>query len=182
MKKLLVVACCSLLAGPAVAGNVYLGGSWGKATYTLQGPGASADTDDSGFKLYAGYRIIKWLGVEAAYTDLLTGKETAMGFDFAVAANYGSASAVGLLPLHPRFELWGKLGAARWNTDVSVDDGMSPPIDNSSSGIGVGYGVGFDGYVSRRLGFRVEWEAFDFEDVEDVRYLSAGLIYRFGKH
>ena len=180
MKKLLVATFCSLLAGPALAGNVYLGGSWGKATYTIEAQDARAATQDSGFKLYAGYRFIKWLGVEAAYTDLLSGKETAMGVDFSVALNYWSASAVGLLQLHPRFELWGKIEAASWNADVTLDDGVSPPADNNSSGTGVGYGVGFDWYATRRIGIRGEWETYDFGDVEEAKFLSAGIIFRFG--
>jgi hypothetical protein len=78
--------------------------------------------------------------------------------------------------------LWGKVGFARSNTDVSIDDGVSPPFNDSASDTGVGFGVGFDWYAVRRLGFRVELESFDFGAVTDIRYLSAGLIYRFGKH
>ena len=179
-RSLFVLLAGSLLAAPALAGNVYLGGGWGKATYTIEGPDARADTQDSGFKLYAGYRAVKWFGVEAAYSDLLSGRQTSMGVDFSVAVNYWSAAAVGLLPVHPRFELWAKVEATRWNTDVTLDDGISPPVGGGGTGTGLGYGVGFDWYALRRVGIRVEWESFDFDDVVDVHYVSGGMIFRFG--
>jgi OOP family OmpA-OmpF porin len=179
MKKLFVVTACLLFAGSASAGNVYLGGSWGKATFTVEGENARAETEDSGYMLYAGYRVIRWFGVEVAYTDLLDGSETSMGVDFDLAINYWSAAAVGVLPVHRRLDLWAKLEATRWNTDVVLDDRVSPPIDESATGTGFGYGVGFDWYALRRFGIRGSWERFEFENINDVGYLSVGVIFRF---
>jgi len=169
-----------LLACPTAAGGFHVGGSWGKATLAVDGETARAETEDSGYKLYFGYRVVKWFGVEAAYTDLLEGHETSMGADFDLAIRYGSVAAVFVLPVHPRLDLWAKLEATHWQTDLLVDDGVSPPVDLGASGTGLGYGLGFDWFVLRRFGIRGEWERFDFDRVTDVGYLSAGVIFRFG--
>lgn len=179
MKARLIVLACFLLAAPAWAGGAYLGGSWGQATYEVDGGAARTDAEDSGYKLYGGYRVTRWFGVEAAYTDLLDGHEAAMDHEFDLAVNYGSVAAVGVLPVHPRLELWAKLEAAYWSADVFLDDGLSPPVDRSDSGIDLGYGVGFDWYPLPRFGIRAEWERFDFGDVDNLGYFSAGLVFRF---
>jgi len=170
---------CLLLTGPAWAGGAYLGGSWGQATYEVEGGVARTDAEDSGYKLYGGYRVNRWFGVEAAYTDLLEGHETALGYEFDLAVNYGSVAAVGVLPVHPRLELWTKVEAAYWSADVLLDDGLAPPVDRSESGFDLGYGVGFDWYPLPRVGIRGEWERFGFGEVENLGYLSVGLIFRF---
>lgn len=181
MRARFIVTACVLLAGPAWAGGAHLGGGWGQATYEVDGGSARTDAEDSGYKLYAGYRVTRWFGVEAAYTDLLDGHEAAMGYEFDLAVRYGSVAAVGLLPVHPRLELWAKLEAARWSADVILDDGLSPPLDRSASGTDLGYGIGFDWFPLPRFGIRGEWERFDFGNVEKLDYLSFGVIFRFGR-
>lgn len=179
MKARLVLAACALLAGSASAGGAYLGGSWGQATHSVDGGIARVDAKDSGYKLYGGYRLLRCFGVEAAYTDLLDGSETSAGVEFDLAVRYGSVAAVGVLPVHPRLELWAKVEAAYWSADVFLDDGLSQPVDRSDSGIDLGCGVGFDWYPLPRFGIRAEWERFDFGEVENLGYLSAGLVFRF---
>ena len=179
MRARFVLATCFLLAAPATAGGAYLGGSWGQATYEIDGGAARTDAEDSGYKLFAGYRVTRWFGVEVAYTDLLDGHETAMDYEFDLAVSYGSVAAVGLLPVHPRLELWAMVEAAHWSADVILDDGLDPPIDRSANGTDLGYGVGFDWYPLARFGIRGEWERFDFGEVENLEYLSVGVVFRF---
>ena len=179
MKARFIVVVCLLLAAPATAGGVYLGGSWGQAAYEIEGGMARADAEDSGYKLYGGYRVNRWFGAEAAFTDLLDGHETVPGYEFDVAVRYGSVAAVGLLPVHPRLELWAKLEAAFWSADLILDDGLDDPIDRSDTGTDLGYGIGFDWYPLPRFGVRGEWQRFDLGEVESLGYLSVGLVFRF---
>ena len=176
-KSLLAVLLGVLVLGSAHAEDFHVGGSWGEAKFSIAGDGSTVGGSDSGYKLFGGYRVIRWFGVEAAFTDLLDGKESGPGLDVELSIRYASIAAVGVLPAHPRISLWAKLEAAYWRSDLlfRTRDTMTAP---NQSGVDIGWGVGADWFILRRFGIRTEWERFDFGRVQDLEYLSVGIIVK----
>jgi OOP family OmpA-OmpF porin len=158
------------------------------STYAIT---ASTSTDDSdmGWKLFAGYRFMKYLAVEGAYTDL--GKFTATStvtspsagvVNTSLKANTWTLSALGILPLGDGFSLFGRAGVSFWNTDVSATGsgggggGVSSASDNGTDWV---YGLGAAYNFTDNLSVRGEWESYDFGGGDDADLWSAGISWNF---
>ncbi len=172
----LVVICTAFLLGSSAhAGKFQIGASVGEATLDAGVSGARVDMDDTGFRVSAAYRLFQFVAIEAGYTDLGEFDETVDGTRFMAKADLISAFAVGILPVSPRLELFGKVGAAMWDVSGSADDGSKPVSDN---GTDLAYGVGVSYKFIERLSIRVEWETNDTADNE-IKFISAGLQFHF---
>ena len=155
------------LAMPASAQGWFMGGSFGKSEV-----GGWCDVDfgdcddtDSGWKLFAGNELNKSAAIEFSYANL--GEVTDVGISVEIES-FG-VSAVGLIPLGPAGNIFGRFGLQRWDlsTEFGGDSGTDPFY---GVGVSVGGGQGF--------GFRAEWERYDLED-DDVDFLSFGITFAF---
>jgi opacity protein-like surface antigen len=125
-------------------------------------------------------------GVEGTYFDL--GKATAAGTDpflgdftgefkakgFAV---YGVAAA----PID-NWVLFGKLGLASTEVEVSATSSVFGAGSDSETKANVAWGLGGGYNFTKNLGARLEWERFrgEFEDEKtDIDLISVGVQYRF---
>src|SRR6185312_1303214 len=99
--------------------------------YTLQAA-QTIDHSGSAAQVFAGYRFLPWLGVEAGYQDLGTAR-TLYRLDTVVQLNYPmptltgeyglrdlNAAVVATWPISARFELLARVGAS--NTRLSYDE------------------------------------------------------------
>jgi hypothetical protein len=170
----------------AVENGVYIGGSIGGSSLEVRDVdeefGAFRFSDgDTAYKLFAGFRILNFLAVEAGYVDLgdpsdiissIEGEE----LDVQIGVKGWDAFAVGLLPLGP-VDLFAKVGVVSWDADISaVIDEIRD--SDSDSGTDAAYGVG----VGLRLGhvsLRAEGEQFDIAEAEDVYMFSVGATFTF---
>jgi OOP family OmpA-OmpF porin len=164
--------------------------------------GLSKDTTAFGYKLFAGYRINQYFGVEGGWAYL--GK-----FDFNGNFAYsgvpvGSASGdykgsswnlalVGRYPFGNGFSVQGKLGAAFTTAELSYSISASNPAFAAINDSGTekknktnvlwGLGAGYD--FTPNLGMLVEYENFgtlgDSDTTGRVRMAlwSASLLYKF---
>ena len=186
----------------------YVGGSIGRARATIddarittglggQGLGTSSIEDrdgDTGYKLFGGYQINRYFGVEAGYFDLgnfgYTAQTTPAGSltgDMRVKG--WNADLVGTLPLMGRLSALGRVGV----TSVRAEDRFSAtgaarvPYANatpSQRSTNVKFGLGLAYAFTDSLALRVEGERYRLKDAVgnrgDVDMLSVGLVYRFG--
>lgn len=183
MKKILcgLAAVAVLFPLNSIAQGVYLGASIGETELDISSEdkadlaavGVSVDDDDTGFKVFVGYRFNDHVALEGFYTDL--GEVSASdSFDsVTVESDTVGLSVVGLLPLTPNFELFGKVGFHAWEADLSSTFGVS----GSDDGTDATYGVGF-GYRFQQWGVQAEYERYELDD-EDVDMISAGLVLHF---
>jgi OOP family OmpA-OmpF porin len=153
----------------------YVGGSVGQTRFDTndsdwQAPGfasTSFDRHDTGWKLFGGYAINNYFGVEAAYVDL--GKYTATIVP-PVAADTGVANVkvqswdlflTGKLPLAANFSLTGKLGLAynRARMNFSSSGGTFLASDSGSDDrTAFAYGLGASYAVTKAVALRAEYE------------------------
>lgn len=138
------------------------------------------DEDDTGFKVFGGYRPNKYLAFEGAIVIL---------GDFGPADAFSkdglSLELVGILPIGQRFELFGKAGLFLW--EVSVDALCTPfgsgfvCVEDSTldDGTDATYGVGLQAYFTGAWSGRLEWQRFTDVGIDDVDLLSVNAIYGF---
>lgn len=192
MKTIKAIAVSLLLAGacvvaaPAVA-QVYLGFGVGKSDYDSGNvipdliTSGSVDGKDTGFKVFGGYQFNPHFAVELAYVDL--GKAAYNGNFFGAPVAGGSVetsglnvSAVGILPLNPSFELFGKIGLFAWESKAR-DTTAGAPFSGKADDADVSFGLGMAYNITRNVSIRAEWERF--KAVDDIDLLSLGLAFKF---
>lgn len=205
MKKTLIIALISgmgLTTAHAADSGFYLGGSLGKSKMSdfsgsdvdavLASVGATStsttDNKDTGWKAFAGYRIMKYLAVEGAYTNFgdVTARSTITApapgtLNLKVETQAWSLSALGILPLNDKFSLFGRLGFNVSNSDVSVSatgSGTTYSSSDSDNDTGVLYGLGAAYHFTPNVNLRAEWERYD-SDGSDMDFVSVGLGFSF---
>jgi len=186
MKKstLCLVAIVAVVAIPATAADngFYLGASIGGSSIKVNDFDEElGELDFSGgdfaYKLFAGYRLMSFFGVEAGYVDLGSPSD-AVGDDINVKIGVDGwdAFAVGFLPIGP-VDVFAKLGLISWDADIRAAFENIVEHD-SDDGIDVVWGLG----VALRLGslsFRAEGERFNLGDADEVYMFSVGATFTF---
>lgn len=199
MKMSRVIAVSLLFAGvwiaaaaPAAAQG-YLGVSLGKSDFDsgnvipdLITSSNSFDGKDTGFKIFGGYQFNPHFAVEIAYVDL--GKASYSGtfadpFFGPLTVTGGSletwglnTSIVGIVPLNPSFEFFGKFGLFAWEAKARDTTG-GLPFSGKDNGADVSFGLGMALNITRNVSVRAEWERF--KAVDSIDFLSLGAVFKF---
>ena len=187
-KKVFLIIAFALAAAAAPASAVdngfYIGGSLGGSSLDVRDVDDDiGDIDfsdgDTAYKLFAGYRFLSFLAVEAGYVDFgdpadLVGDIDQI--DVQIGVSGWDAFALGILPVGP-VDVFGKLGVISWDADISA--AFEDLVDrDSDSGTDVAYGLG----VALTLGsfaIRIEGEMFDVDGADELYMLSVGATFTF---
>ncbi len=165
----LMVVFLACAVTPARA-EIYFGGSLGQATLEVD----RLDADDTGYKVFGGFRFLKFFGIEGDFVDYGNLDGSSSGVNFEATVRSLDAFAVGIIPIK-RFEIFGKAGAAAWDSRLS---GSVPTEMDKASGFDFTYGVGAAFLVTEHFAVRAEWEAFQLDD-DELSMTSVGLELRF---
>ena len=153
------------------------------------------DEDDTGYKLFAGYRASNNFGVELHYADLgeisLSGNTgdrfISNGSTYEFVANgvkiiqetksYGVAATY-TFPINDSFSFSGKIGMHAWELETNFSTGGSVADEDGTEPF---YGIGASYQVNENVGVRAEFERFqiDSEDIDDIDLFSVGLTFNF---
>jgi OOP family OmpA-OmpF porin len=178
LRAMFMISALTLLALPAFAEDgFYLGGSVGQAEINT---GTLADVkfegDDTGYKVFGGYRFLKFFAVEGAYADLGSVQNKAAVNRKTADMNAYTAEGIGFIPLGIA-DIFGKAGFASWNADFSSDGGTLP-IPSSADGTDLVYGAGVQ-FRFKSIAVRGEVEYYDVEESDDVYQYSVGASWTF---
>lgn len=175
-----------LLAGPAAAQEVYLGFGFGqgRADFDTLGNTLDDDRETTALKFFSGYRLARFLAVEAFYADLRSYSATVQTgtgpISSSVEADGFGAALLLSLPIGERTDLVVKGGGFRWDAVTGFD---------RESDVGPMYGIGL--YLtgpSPSASLRLEYERFKdvgaevfpgTDDGIDIDLMTLGLIYNF---
>jgi opacity protein-like surface antigen len=186
----------TMLATPAQAGKIYAGASVGESSidFVLADiddgslSNSSVDDSDTAFKVFVGYRFLKFFAVEADTVDLgefaISATSDGSGASFAAGPVAAIAEAdgyriagVGILPVGGGFSVFAKAGIFYWDAETMLTDASSTVIDSSSdSDEFFGAGLNFD--LKGPISIRLEYEMLTLDDV-DVDLVSIGAAFRF---
>lgn len=140
--------------------------------------GDSGNTLSEGWKVYGGYQLNKYLGIEGGYANLNDGA-VRMG---AVVTNQDTDAwtlgAVLSYPVTESISLLGKVGAAYMLTDINIKDGTKRAVRVGSDGYQPNYGVGVSYALLDFLSVRAEWERFHRDD-GTIDLMTAGMVMKF---
>jgi hypothetical protein len=179
MRRLLIVIVLALGAGIAQAddnGLLYIGA--GITRDNLKDITATGgDLNSTDWKVFAGFRPISLLAVEADYIDL--GSETVNTTAASTHLQYKAFAgyAVGFAPIPvPYLDVFGKIGLARWTTS-----GGSSVLPSSSffslsdNGTQFAWGVGGQVRVGN-IGGRLEYENFNIRNTNGANVVSLSVF------
>lgn len=185
------LAAAFALAAPSVTlaqdMGLYVGGSLGQAKakdwcdsngtagFTL----GTCDDKDTAWKVFVGYRFHRNFAAEATYVQLgdFSASGTFLGTPFNVTAD-GKAFGVavlGIWPVSPQFDVFGKLGFLRTEAEGTVDVAGSS-ITFGENDTEAHYGLGAMYNFARNWGLRAEWERVDKSKID---MWSVGVQYKF---
>lgn len=133
-----------------------------------------ADADDTSFRIGGGYRVNQNFAVEGFYIDYGEAEDTVGGLDASIEATAFQFQAVGLFPVNPTVDLYGKVGLAIWDAEACIE--IFGCEDDDGTDLVFGFGAGFN--VSKAVAIRAEYEMAEFDDV-DVTTIMVGVDIGF---
>jgi OOP family OmpA-OmpF porin len=185
------LAVLGLMAGVAAQAEIqpgfYAGASVGQSSIDV----GELDDSDTSFKVFGGYTFNDYFAVELAYFDGGSVEESFPSIltpylDALVEAEVAgfTAAAIGRLPIGEAFALYGKLGLASSDTEVTVrypnapsQPGFPESFSHKESSEDLMYGIGA-AFGFGRFEVRGEYEMFDVSD-GDFSVLSLTGLFRF---
>lgn len=165
-----------LLAGIGVAdAGIFFGASVGDTKLTSDE--ANFDANATGYKVFAGFTFMKFVGLEASYVDFGEPEdEISPGSDLTVDVTGWDVFVKGILPIGDHFDLFGKAGIVVWDAEQTLSGITGSASDDGNDPV---YGVGMTFRFAKVVGIRLEYERFDIEDTDDVDMASAGIEIKF---
>ncbi|MFT7495939.1 MAG: OOP family OmpA-OmpF porin [Urechidicola sp.] len=164
---IVALASAGLASQPSAEGNWYLGGALSQAFVDQQG----INDDDTGGKVFGGYKYNEYVAVEAAYYnfgDIDTGTSQ-------LEVDGLSLAVVGSISVSDSISVFGKVGAHEW--DVK-DNGTIASQMNSNGDTDAFYGLGVDYVIDESWSVRGELERYEVQNL-DYDVASAAVSYNF---
>ncbi len=168
---------------PAFADNdsgLYLGAGVGQFNLeidAIEDVGSAVErfeSDDTAYKVFAGWRFNQFIGVELNYIDLGNPDDTIGGLKVDAEINGFAPYLIGTVPLGP-IELFAKVGYYFY--DVKLNAESIGSIDESDEDLVYGGGLGLT--LFGHLHARIEYEVIDISDVDDSNALWLSGAWRF---
>lgn len=173
---LFVVATLVAVPVRGADNGLYLGAGAGGTSFSSGDLGAvDFDGDSSGYKVFAGYRFLSFVAVEASYVDFgnIKGGPKSAGEKASVQAL--AAEAVVFVPVIIA-DVFVKAGVSAWDADIrnieELQDRFS--IDGSDPVYGAGIQFRF-----RSFAVRAEVEYYDVSGADELYMYSIGGSYTF---
>jgi len=152
----------------------------------------SNDDNDTGYKLFGGYKFNRNFAVEGGYFDLgrfgFTATTVPAGtLNGNIKLKGVNLDAVGILPITENFSAFGRVGVNYAEARDSFSGSGAVNVLNSNpskreANLKFGGGLQYD--FTQWLGMRVEAERYRINDAVgskgDIDLVSVGLVYRFG--
>lgn len=168
----------------------YVGGGFGRFNLDIDSPAdfgsgisSAVNDNDNSYKLFAGYRFMPFLALEAAYVNLGEPGDaiSSSGSNgrYSLKADGFAPSVIGTIPIGP-VELSGKVGYYYYDVDVRTN------LNTSGSQFVTGhsrndffYGAGLGITVLNHLNLKVEYERLDLKNYDNSDVVWASAAWRF---
>lgn len=159
----------------------------------LTSTGMSRDERDTAYKLFGGYQLNRYVGLEGGYFDLgkfgFTSTTLPAGtLNGRIKLQGVNLDVVGTLPLTDRFSVIGRLGGQYARARDNFDGSGAVRVFNPSPSkreFNVKFGAGLQYEVSQSFLVRAEAERYRINDAVgnhgDVNVFSLSLVFPFGR-
>jgi len=125
--------------------------------------------DDTAYKIFAGYRLNRFLGFELDYVNL--GKpsgEVVPGFNVQSAVDGFAPYVVGTIPLGRYFELYGRAGYYFYDANMQTTDTLDNRVKFKEDSDSFVYGGGLGMNLGEKFNLRAEYERYDIKNLDDA--------------
>jgi len=184
----LLCAASTTFAVMSIPYGWYIEGNLGSSNLTNTDYPGSTSSSGIGGNANLGYKFMPYFGTEIGYTQYAnTSIKNSKGTKAATVKNYSyDIAGKGILPIaESPFELFAKIGVARVNAKVSVNNqtaatGLGVSSSNHST-TGLYYGLGAQYSLINALALNVQWQRAQGNSTtgnEDL--FSGGLTFIFG--
>ena len=147
----LIVATGTAAAGPPQEKGFYVVGAAGESIYDSDWFGNFGDDDDNSFHIAVGYKILRYLAIEARYADFGTFEVFLDEFDVSAT----SIHVVGIAPFgQSGWEFFGQLGLGSVDVDYDFDNFL----DGSESAMAGG--IGFRWYPTPKVALGIQTDVY----------------------
>ena len=179
MRKVSIVLALRFCAVclPASAGEGYLGASYLNTSAEFRATQETFDSSSSGWKIFGGYNLMKFFGVEVTYYDLGSFDESSDLESIDASIKVFDLAGRGILPLGERFELFARLGYSSVDVEYQQTTGVVT-VNADGRNWELLYGLGATLKLGKKIGIRAEYEAWDVET--SLNTWSLGLLFRMG--
>ncbi len=176
---LTAAAAAALLPLPALADTgLYIGGSVGSAEINEDFGGLTLDSDNTAYRLVAGFQLSEFLSIEGGYQDFGRFEETfSAGGEpvrLRLRADGFTLGGTASLPLSHSLSLYGRAGAFFWDADGEIN-GIA---DGSADDTNPYYGAGGKVSLTERIDLIGDWTRYELDE-SDSDVISLGITIRF---
>ena len=138
------------------------------------------DEDDTAYKVFAGYRMNRFLAFELDYINLgEPSGQVVPGVNVDSSVDGFAPYVVGTLPLGPYFEAYGRLGYYFYDATRGVEDTLDNRVEFDEESEDLVWGAGIGANIGEKLNLRFEYEVFDLEGLDDADALWLTAAWRF---
>lgn len=138
------------------------------------------DEDDTAYKVFAGYRMNRFLGVEADYINLGEPSGAVVpGYNVDASVDGFAPYVVGTIPLGPYFELNGRLGYYFYDANRRQESVANGRVQFDEESEGLAWGAGIGANIGEKFNLKLEYERFDLENLDDADALWLNAAWRF---
>jgi hypothetical protein len=138
------------------------------------------DEDDTAYKIFAGYRMNRFLAFELDYVNLGEPSGAVVpGRNVDASVDGFAPFVVGTLPLGPYFEVFGRAGYYFYDATRGVEDTLDNRVEFDEESEDIVYGAGIGANLGEKLNLRFEYEKYDLEGLDDTDALWLNAAWRF---
>lgn len=169
-----IVVCAACV--PASAQEGYVGASYLSSSMEFDTSAGTVNPSADGWKLFVGYNINKYCGIEATYYDMGDMEDTTSIGTFKADVDVFDVSFRGILPVGERIQFTGKVGFSSVDAETETT-GTLLIVTSEWSSWELMFGVGAEVKLGKRFGLRADWETWEVEGSLDA--WSVGGYFRF---
>lgn len=185
MKKITTAlfAAAALLASSGAMAQAYVGGALGLSSLdgACDGADIPCDEDDTGFKIFGGYKFTPNIAIEGSYVDFGKASASEPGWSASVAATSFGVGVAGFYDFNSVLTGVGRIGLAS-NQAKAQGGGLGLSYSESESNVKPYFGLALGFKVARGLRIEggIDFTSFELEGEDfNARLISVGVRYEF---
>jgi predicted porin len=132
---------------------------------------------DTSFRVGVGYRVNPNLAVEFSFADYGKPSGVELGIPLTLDTSATIFQVVGIAPITPYMEFYGKIGIAMWSMDGCIPAGC---VTDDGTDLAMGLGMSFALNPNTSVHIEYETATFDYLGVDvDMTTWMVGMSFRF---
>jgi len=136
--------------------------------------------NDTAYKIFAGYRLNRFLGLEVDYVNLGNPSGAVVpGFNVDSSVDGFAPYVVGTFPLGRYLEFYGRAGYYFYDANLATQDALGNRVKFDEESKDFVYGAGIGANLGEKLNLRFEYERFDLKNLDDADALWLTAAWRF---